>query len=150
MKIEIAENFCIRLGEYAAKNNLKSFSEAMGHLLDKESDGGVFHDTNKQLAFVSYDPLQGKMIHDYEKQGLDLREQAKTFVLDFLGSVKEGQPGESGISQTNIFRKCGLDWGDFPLAKSNNQVSWLNALMWQLEEEGKVERNDTNWRLTKN
>ncbi len=84
-----------------------------------------------------------------ENRGITLREQAQLVVLDFMKSEQKCASFRQGISQTDIFRKCGFDWGDFPKAKSNNQVSWLNALMMDLEKQGKVELGGSRglWRL---
>ena len=118
----------------------------LGSVFKAEVSLEPFADGVSQIVAPSVRQAGG--VETPDQRGADLREQAKSLVLDFMGSLQASQPGESGISQTDIFRNCGLDWGDFPLAKSNNQVSWLNALMWRLKEEGKVERKDTNWRLT--
>ena len=54
-----------------------------------------------------------------------------------------------GLKQAEIFRSCGVDWGDYPYAKSSQQQFWVVALFYELEAEKKVQRDpDTKkWRL---
>lgn len=54
-----------------------------------------------------------------------------------------------GLKQSVIFRKCGLDWGNYDNATSSNQQYWIVALLRELEKEGKVQRDPDSkkWRL---
>ena len=55
-----------------------------------------------------------------------------------------------GLKQAEIFRACGLDWGEYPNATSSNQQYWLVALLRELELEGKVKRDPITkkWTIT--
>ena len=86
---------------------------------------------------------------NYHKQGEELRNQMKALVLEFMKSRKECSVNSDGLHQAEIFRECGLDWGDQKCAKSDNQQYYVNALIRVLESEGKVQRDEITkkWRL---
>lgn len=88
-------------------------------------------------------------MNHFESRGRDIRSEAKRLVLDFLGSHPDGRPGGKGIRQAQIFRLCGLDWGDRPNATSGQQQFWVVALLRELEKDGLVERvaRGGPWRL---
>lgn len=75
-----------------------------------------------------------------ETRGRDIRSEAKRLVLDFLRSHPEGHPAGKGIRQAQISKLCGLDWGDYLNATSEQQQFWVVALLRELEAEGLVER----------
>lgn len=81
--------------------------------------------------------------------GEQLRVGAKHLVYRFMQSSAVCQPGATGMRLAQIFRECGLGWGDYPNATSSNQQYWLVALVRELEAEGKVERISGSgpWRL---
>ncbi len=87
----------------------------------------------------------------YKKRGAELKEQAKLLVMDFMNNTKVCHSDGEGMSQTDIFKDCGFGWEDYGVAKPNNQVSWLVALLWDLSRNGKVKRIPARkkWRLTK-
>ena len=76
----------------------------------------------------------------FEKQGYDLRNEAKKLVLKFMNSSQECSPEGQGMKQAEIFRACGFDWGNYENATSSNQQYWVVALLRELEKEGKVKR----------
>ncbi|MDR2365537.1 MAG: hypothetical protein LBD68_06760 [Zoogloeaceae bacterium] len=82
-------------------------------------------------------------------EGGVIREETKNLILEFMRSYPSCQPGQEGATQSDIFRECGFDWGNYETASSSNQQYWLVAALRQLEEEGKVERIDMSkkWRL---
>ena len=86
---------------------------------------------------------------DYKKQGEELRNQMKMLVFEFMKSKEECAINSMGLHQAEIFRECGLDWGDQKRAKSDNQQYYVNALIRVLEAEGKVQRDEITkkWRL---
>lgn len=88
-------------------------------------------------------------MNEFESAGERVRGEAMTLVLDYLRSSDLGRPGGDGVSQTQIFRACGLDWGAQRKATSTNQQYWVVALLRQLERDGKVEqvRDSGPWRL---
>ena len=55
------------------------------------------------------------------------------------------------MTQASIFRECGFDWGNYPVATSSNQQYWVVAILRELEKEGKVEQvyKHGPWRLCK-
>jgi hypothetical protein len=71
--------------------------------------------------------------------GAAIRKEAKALVLRFLEQNADARPDDGpGIRQAEIFRACGLDWGDFPKATSSNQQYWTVALLNELALEKKV------------
>ncbi|MBT8124765.1 MAG: hypothetical protein KJO81_08075 [Gammaproteobacteria bacterium] len=87
---------------------------------------------------------------NFEQRGNQIRKHAKELVLDYMRSQNECSPNGVGVKQAIIFRECGFDFGDYPTAKSDNQQYWVNALIRELEAEGKVVRLKERgpWRLT--
>ena len=86
----------------------------------------------------------------FELRGNQIRDLAKSLVLEFMQANGECQAGKDGIKQAQIFKQCGFDWGDYPIAKSTRQQYWIAAIIWELKAEGKVERVSKSgpWRLT--
>lgn len=114
---------------------------ASGHLRD-------WRDKNICRAEVSIDPQSVDGPRDYLAEGEYLREQAKSLVVDYMKGQSKCRPHGPGLSQAQIFKGCGLGWNNYAAAKSSSQIAWLNALLWNLSEEGKVERpGGKNWRL---
>ena len=85
----------------------------------------------------------------FEKAGDEIRKQTRELVLDFMKQSEECQLGAEGIKQAELFRVCGLDWGEQLTATSTQQNFWLVGLLRTLESEGIVERDVTTkkWRL---
>jgi hypothetical protein len=83
--------------------------------------------------------------------GNGIRALAKSLVLEFMHTTGKCQPGNEGMTQAQIFRECGFDWGEYPVATSGNQQYWVAAILWELKKEGKVERvyEHGPWRLCK-
>lgn len=86
----------------------------------------------------------------YMLMGKQLREQAQALVRLYLSNHPEAAAGGPGIRQAEIFRACGLDWGDFPKALSTQQQYWVVALLKDMEAAGEVERIGSSgpWRRT--
>lgn len=87
---------------------------------------------------------------NYYEKGTNLRIQIKELVYDFMKNTEECFESGSGLRQSEIFRACGLDWGEYPNATSTNQQHWIVALLRELETEGKVQRDSVSkkWRVT--
>jgi hypothetical protein len=85
----------------------------------------------------------------FEKRGNELRVLAKSLVWEFMNATSECQPGKEGMRLSQIFKKCGFDWGDYPKTTSGNQQYWVAAILWEFKAEGKVERISESgpWRL---
>lgn len=75
------------------------------------------------------------------KTGTELRKQIKELVNNFIEINTSGLDNNSGFTTADIFRKCGLDWGNYENATSSQQQFWLVALLRELESEGKIKRN---------
>lgn len=90
-------------------------------------------------------------MRDYHFDGTSLRLQIKSLVLEYMQSVPECSPNDKGLKQVEIFRACGLDWGDYPNAKSDWQQYWVNALLRELGNEGFIVRDvvTKRWRCIK-
>lgn len=82
-------------------------------------------------------------------EGKKLRLQVKNLVYDFMSNSSDCSASSEGMKQAEIFRACGLDWGDYPNATSSNQNYWIVALLRELEMEGKITRdlNSKKWRI---
>ena len=74
----------------------------------------------------------------YEERGAAIRTEAKTLVLELMKANPECGSRGGGMRQAELFRQCGLDWGNYPKATSTNQQFWIVALLRELEREGKV------------
>lgn len=85
----------------------------------------------------------------YVFQGASIRAKAKSLVIDFMANHPDCQANSEGIKQSEIFRGCGLDWGDKQSATSSNQQYWLVALLRELESDGHIERVGESgpWRI---
>lgn len=86
---------------------------------------------------------------EYETRGYEIRELAKSLVLQFMQINLDCKPGKNGLKLAQIFRMCGFDWGEYEKSTSSHQQYWVVALVRELETEGKVERDQTtkHWRL---
>ena len=51
-------------------------------------------------------------MEDYLVRGESIRLAARQLVLDYMHASANCQPGQFGIRQADLFRNCGLDWGD--------------------------------------
>lgn len=80
--------------------------------------------------------------------GKNLRNEIKVLVYDYMKSTAECDPYAEGLKQAEIFRACGLDWGEYPNATSSNQQYWLVALLRELESEEKVKRDPVTKKWT--
>ena len=45
--------------------------------------------------------------------------------MSFMQQSEACQPSAEGIKQAELFRVCGLDWGEQPTATSTQQNFWL-------------------------
>lgn len=88
-------------------------------------------------------------MNELQKQGFDLRVKAKELALLALEKHPDGCRHGKGVKQAEVFRLCGLDWGDYPKAPSTQQQYWAVALLRELESEGAVEQVEEKgpWRL---
>jgi len=86
---------------------------------------------------------------EFENRGLETRKLSKKLVYDFMISSPKCQKGSEGIRQSQIFRECGFDWGNYPKTTSSNQQYWIGAILQELKSESKIERiSDSGpWRL---
>ncbi len=86
---------------------------------------------------------------DYKQKGNKLRLEFKNLIYNFMKNSSDCQNFSEGLRQSEIFRSCGMDWGKKQNATSSNQQYWIVALLRELEEENKIQRDNTNkkWRL---
>ncbi len=89
---------------------------------------------------------------EYETRGTEIRSLTKSLILHFMQATPACRPGNNGMKLAQIFRECGLDWGEHKNATSSNQQYWVVALIRELESEKKVERVSESgpWRLLQN
>jgi hypothetical protein len=88
-------------------------------------------------------------MRNYLSEGTALRIQIKALVLDYMKNIPDCAPNSEGMTQAEIFRECGLDWGDYPNAESRRQQYWLIAILRELENEGGLQRDiaTKKWRV---
>ncbi len=86
---------------------------------------------------------------EFEIRGQKIRNDCKSLVLEFMQTIPECQPGNSGLKQSQIFKNCGFDWGAYPSVTSSNQQYWIVAILSELNKDRKVERVSKSgpWRL---
>ena len=86
---------------------------------------------------------------NYVSKGTELRLAIKELVFDYMKNSPDCAVYADGLKQAEIFRQCGLDWGEYPNATSSNQQYWIVALLRELEFEGKVQRDvdSKKWRI---
>ena len=86
---------------------------------------------------------------NYVSKGTELRLAIKELVFDYMKNSPDCAVYADGLKQAEIFRQCGLDWGDYTNATSSNQQYWIVALLRELESEGKVQRDvdSKKWRI---
>ena len=54
------------------------------------------------------------------EKGTELRLEIKNLVYDFMLKCDDCSCDALGMKQAEIFRACGLDWGEYPNATSSN------------------------------
>lgn len=88
-------------------------------------------------------------MRNYLSDGTDLRIQIKALILDYMRNIPDCASNSEGMKQAEIFRACGLDWGEYPNATSSNQQYWIVALLRELEKEGIIQRDieSKRWRI---
>ena len=86
---------------------------------------------------------------NYVSKGTELRLAIKELVFDYMKNSPDCAVSADGLMQAEIFRQCGLDWGEYSNATSSNQQYWIVALIRELESEGKVQRDvdSKKWRI---
>lgn len=86
---------------------------------------------------------------NYLSKGTELRLAIKELVFNYMKNSPDCAVYADGLKQAEIFRQCGLDWGEHPNATSSNQQYWIVALLRELESEGKVQRDTDSkkWRI---
>lgn len=86
---------------------------------------------------------------NYVSKGTELRLAIKELVFDYMKNSPDCAVYADGLKQAEIFRQCGLDWGEYPNATSSNQQYWIVALLRELESEEKVQRDvdSKKWRI---
>lgn len=86
---------------------------------------------------------------NYVSKGTELRLAIKELVFDYMKNSPDCAVYADGLKQAEIFRQCGLDWGEYPNATSSNQQYWIVALLRELESEGKVQLDvdSKKWRI---
>lgn len=86
---------------------------------------------------------------NYVSKGTELRIAIKELVFDYIKNSPDCAVYADGLKQAEIFRQCGLDWGEYPNATSSNQQYWIVALLRELEAEGKIQRDigSKKWRI---
>ena len=86
---------------------------------------------------------------NYVSKGTELRLAIKELVFDYMKNSPDCAVYADVLKQAEIFRQCGLDWGEYPNATSSNQQYWIVALLRELESEGKVQRDvdSKKWRI---
>lgn len=86
---------------------------------------------------------------NFKKKGEELRNMFKDLVFEYMTSKDECGNFNEGMKQADIFRECGMDWGEKENCTSSNQQYWIVAILRELEEEGKIQRDISTkkWRV---
>lgn len=86
---------------------------------------------------------------NFKKIGEELRNDFKNLVFNYMSIKDECSKLNDGMKQADIFRECGMDWGEKENCTSSNQQYWIVAILRELEEEGKIQRDieTKKWRL---
>ena len=86
---------------------------------------------------------------NFRKKGEELRYSFKSLVYEYMSTKEECSIDRAGMKQADIFRECGMDWGAKENCTSSNQQYWIVAILRELEEEGKIQRDNSTkkWRI---
>ena len=86
---------------------------------------------------------------NFRKKGEELRNDFKNLVLEYMLSEEKCGRFNIGMKQADIFRACGMDWGEKENCTSSNQQYWIVAILRELEEENKIQRDleTKKWRI---
>ena len=52
---------------------------------------------------------------NYVSKGTELRREIKELVFDYMSNSPDCGAYADGLKQAEIFRQCGLDWGEYPM-----------------------------------
>lgn len=64
-----------------------------------------------------------------KSKGEQLRTDFKNLVFDYMSSRDDCSKYSSGMRQSDIFRECGMDWGEKINCTSSNQQYWIVAIL---------------------
>ena len=79
---------------------------------------------------------------DFKKKGEELRNEFKNLIYEYMCSKEIMFKYGEGMRQADIFRNCGMDFGEKPNCTSSNQQYYIVAILRELEEERKVKRDE--------
>ena len=65
---------------------------------------------------------------NYKKKGEELRLEFKNLVYEFMRTKEECSILGDGMRQADVFRECGMDWGEKENCTSSNQQYWIVAI----------------------
>ena len=78
---------------------------------------------------------------NYKRRGEELRSLCKKLVYEYMASKDECASDSDGMKQADVFRECGMDWGEKENCTSSNQQYWIVAILRELEQENLVQRD---------
>ena len=86
---------------------------------------------------------------NFKSRGENLRKEFKNLVLEYMTTKEDCSRYSAGMRQADIFRECGMDWGEKTNCTSSNQQYWIVAILRELEEENKIQRDNITkrWRI---
>lgn len=86
---------------------------------------------------------------DFKSEGEKIRNMLKDLVYGYMCAKEIRFKHGDGMRQAEIFRECGMDFGEKPNCTSSNQQYYIVAILRELEEEGKVKRDESTkkWML---
>lgn len=126
-------------------------------LCELASDRVIFRDSKKRWKLtaeseadrVLFDASYNGGENNFEVRGKRLTEQAKGLLLEYMQNCRDCSRTGSGKRQTELFRECGLDWGDYENAESRRQSFWVIALLRVLEQQNYIFRDENKrWHLS--
>ena len=75
----------------------------------------------------------------YQQKGQEIRQSVKSMILSYMNSNIHCAPDGYGMKQAEIFHALGLASNDYQKATRSNQQYWMIALLYELQDEGKIE-----------
>lgn len=81
--------------------------------------------------------------------GEKIRKQSRGYVYEYMKSKLECSRNGTGLYYSELFLRCGFNWGDYVGAESFRQQYWFMALLRSLEKDGWAQCDPTGkrWKL---
>lgn len=86
---------------------------------------------------------------NFLEQGKQIKIAVKSMIIDYMNNNIHCAKNGYGVKQADIFHDLGLGVKTYPKATLSNQQYWMIALLYELQDEGKIEHicDKGPWRL---